>query len=221
MSKIKKQPPGSTPEDFTLESTPPPDSPPRPKKKHPWSRDQLEEIPSHGTAAPASPPGTATGLARPTAPRRLRDVPPLREADVIGLPPTARLLVERVHGRANALFDVLGIDVVGYSSGELFSFSTKDRIQALSALLKTEDGASLDARGPGGVSLVHSVIARPGLSESEKIAFVHGLAELGADLNLVDDREVSPLQAAQQLTGDPSPLVEALSSRGARLTPNG
>lgn len=219
MSKITRQPPGSAPGDATRESTAPPDSAPRPRKKYPWPRDQIEPVSSHGAAVPASPPGTSAGLARPAARQRLRDVPPLREADITGLPPAAKLLVERVHGRAGALFEVLRIDAVGYSGGELFSFSPEDRIQALRALLHTEDGASLGARGPGGVSLVHSVITRPGLPEGEKIELVHGLAELGADLNLVDDREVSPLQAAQQLTGDHSPLVEALSSRGARLDP--
>lgn len=217
MSKIKKQPPGSAPSDLTLDSKAPPDSTPRPDKKYPWSQDQIERVASRGTEMPASTPGAAAGLARPATPKMFRDVPPLRDADITGLQPATKLLVERVHGRASALFDVLRIDVVGYSSGELFSFSVEERIKALSALLKTEEDASLDARGPGGISLVHSVIVRPGLTETEKIEFVHGLADLGADLNLVDEREVSPLQAAHQLTGDQSPLVEALSSRGAIL----
>ena len=149
----------------------------------------------------------------------LKDVPPLRDADMSGLAPATKLLVERVHGRMNALFDVLKIDAVGYSSGELFSFSVEERLQALSALLKTEDGASLDARGPGGISLIHSVIIRQGLTESEKIEFVQGLANLGANLNLVDENEISPLQAAQLISGDQSSLVEALSSLGATRSP--
>ena len=219
MSKIKKLPPGATPGNSTLDSKEHPGSTQRPQKKSPWARDQIEQISARNTEAPAPLPGTAAALTSPTSPKMLKDVPPLRDADITGLAPATKLLVERVHGRTNALFDVLKIDAVGYSSGELFSFSVEERLQALSALLKTEDGASLDARGPGGISLIHSVIIRQGLTESEKIEFVQGLANLGANLNLVDENEISPLQAAQQISGDQSSLVEALSSLGATRSP--
>ena len=149
-------------------------------------------------------PGAAlAGLDKPREPRKLSSA--------------GKTLLGHVEKKKSALFDVLNISRLTYSSGKVLNFSAEDRIAVWESLLNKNPGLSVDALDRRGNTLLHNVVLSASMSQDEKTAMIEALVEFGADVNQADRAGHPPVDTALRLKNLDADVVESLRQHGARV----